>query len=1489
MTGLRIFIVAVSTFLYSFSIAQPATTYSGDPSAFQKEINDLLNQTKRDDAKQTSNDFAAVWSSFPQDKQSDIMAIASAMQSSRMAGYPYFVKYINTIATIEKNSVSDQLWQQWKTVLLFLITRQKSGSNKSYETFLDFSLNLFSQNILYAKQERFWKISSKDYSLQIRDDTPVLTISNINLSALSAGDSIRIMQTNGTYYPLDNKWIGENGRVDWTRAGLPAEEVYVNFTNYQIDLSKTEYVVDSALLNFSSFSKKNVVGKFSDKLFTDYNKETASYPRFDSYQKDLSFQRIASNVQLTAGISLQGATMSASGTNDQKAIIKIQRYDNKVGLIARSTAFEIKNNKISSMDAEVNITLNTDSLYHGGATMRYDILTRQLLLLRGASGIAKTPFRDFYHKTDIFADVIFWDMSKPNFYIRNLTTAGQTSVSYESFNYFDKSRLEKYQNLADYNILEKIKTIAEKSGQREFDASDLAKRIEGNYSEETLKGIYYKLVEDGFIKYEQRGLVTVLDKAFFYVNANKKLVNYDNIQLSSQTDTVNGQMDLRNLNLRVGGVSSIPLSDSNFVIIFPRKDSLLMKQNRNIDFSGRMFAGWLDMNGSGFKYNYDSNQMNLSKVDSLIINIPTGKFDEKHQPVLGPIKSTIENVTGSLQVDSKSSTRVHKKNPQFPIITTTKPSYIYYDNPGLFNGSYKRTKFYLQLDPFILDSLNNLQVSKVAFDGKLVSAGIFPEIKDHVSIQPDLSLGFKITKMDLPLYGGKGSYSKEIILNNSGLKGKGTIKFLSSTTQSREIIFLPDSLLAKADSFSIAASLIGKTEFPNVKGSKGTILWRPSHDSMIVKTDSIPFKIFDEKSSLKGTVVLRSTGMRGSGTVDWSDAILSSRDILFAKNRMSADTADFYIKSKDPKQPSLRTNNVKAKIDFDKRTGEFKSNTNDIATVFPYNQYRTSISEFRWDMDNNKMTFNAPQGSSALFTSTNPEQDSLSFTGSGAIYDMKQYVLKINKVPYITVADAKIFPDSGKITIEGNAAMRTLTKAKITMDTASGFHKFDSVTATIYGRRELKVTAAIYNYINRSGKPQKIRIDDMGIFKDTADHQLHIYAKGGVDTAMQFQLLPKISYKGRVNVVSNIRDIALKGYAKLDINNPNIRAEWFSVNGYVSKDSNYVYFNDPVNESHKPVTAGIVFDADSSDLYTSFFNAKKSYRDKNLFTANGMVYYDEKLKQYIAGNPDKILRNAVKGNVLKYSDATGKVAAEGKMDMSLNFGLVKINAAGSVSTDVIKNDFLFNLMLGIQFDIDKDLVVKFSKDVIEGNYDAAEASYQSDAFQKNIAELIVAKNEKSFNEQFASTNSFSKSKALPYTILISDVEMKWDKTSRSFYSTKPFSIAFINDKSVAKVVKGYLELGYKRSGDYMNLYIPAGADDWYFFNYASGNMQIASGDEAFNTALEKIKPDKRTAKSDESGGYQYNPGSENKKNTFINRIKFLQSGSSAPAPKQTHK
>ena len=204
------------------------------------------------------------------------------------------------------------------------------------------------------------------------------------------------------------------------------------------------------------------------------------------------------------------------------------------------------------------------------------------------------------------------------------------------------------------------------------------------------------------------------------------------------------------------------------------------------------------------------------------------------------------------------------------------------------------------------------------------------------------------------------------------------------------------------------------------------------------------------------------------------------------------------------------------------------------------------------------------------------------------------------------------------------------TKAKINADTINEFHKFYNVTVDISSRHSYKASGD-YDFYSKNGTKQKIAFTEIGTYKDPDNKKnWRTYAKTRIDTSQKFFIIPKIYYQGDVSIKSQNEAINFKGYAKLQLSNPNIKAEWFGIENNLTKDFiNYLLQRPGRHMSKRPVTTGIVFENDSSDLYTSFFNAKKSSKDRNIFIANGIVYYDEDDKAFEASAMRPKLRHPV--------------------------------------------------------------------------------------------------------------------------------------------------------------------------------------------------------------------------------------------------------------------
>jgi hypothetical protein len=152
--------------------------------------------------------------------------------------------------------------------------------------------------------------------------------------------------------------------------------------------------------------------------------------------------------------------------------------------------------------------------------------------------------------------------------------------------------------------------------------------------------------------------------------------------------------------------------------------------------------------------------------------------------------------------------------------------------------------------------------------------------------------------------------------------------------------------------------------------------------------------------------------------------------------------------------------------------------------------------------------------------------------------------------------------------------------------------------------------------------------------------------------------------------------------------------------------------------------------------------------------------------------------------------------------------------------------------------------------------------------------------DKAATELLYELNTTGQVKRLPLqivkSILLTDLTMSWNPDLRSFISTGPFGVAGIQKDLINRQVTGYVEIGKRRTGDILNIYIETSPVDWYFFTYGSGIMQAISSNNDFNTILAGIKEDKRTlkGKGDEEG-YQYIISTPEHRIAFLRKMQSI--------------
>ena len=202
-----------------------------------------------------------------------------------------------------------------------------------------------------------------------------------------------------------------------------------------------------------------------------------------------------------------------------------------------------------------------------------------------------------------------------------------------------------------------------------MNAIEVARAINPSLKEGEVKSLFYQLLESGFILYnEDLGVVTVKDKTMNYVLANVKKIDYDVIRIKSNPKKGNDFIDLQNHNIDLKGVFEIPISDTAYVFFRPKDNAVSLQKNRDMEFDGLIYAGRTDLTGQKYKFNYKPFTVDLTKVDTMVLYIPdsANTIDRNGNPVLVQMKSRIENITGSLEIDAPINKAGRTRLLQFP-------------------------------------------------------------------------------------------------------------------------------------------------------------------------------------------------------------------------------------------------------------------------------------------------------------------------------------------------------------------------------------------------------------------------------------------------------------------------------------------------------------------------------------------------------------------------------------------------------------------------------------------------------------------------------------------------------------------------------------------------------------------------------------------------------------------------------------------------------
>jgi hypothetical protein len=1420
-----------------------------------------------------------------------------------------------SVAAFVESGQPDASYKAWHSSVDKLLG---SRNVKKFTDFIDMSAGFFSEGRIATSSNFEWYYSGGNYYFEfekkafIRFEKGDLICRVRSKKVSDKGkvlDSLVVINADGVYDPSLKKWVGAGGKITWEKVGLDPNGTYADLTGFELSLKKSTLRVDTVTLTTKHFSEP-IKGMLTDRAFKINREVDRVYPQFLSFDTKLLIENVVPDVDYTGGYALQGATFVGAGTSVDPASISM-RSNGTEFIRASGTQVLISEKKVSLPKAKTVMFFKTgDSLFHPGVDFNYDLEKKNVQFTRPRTGIGQAPFQDSYHKLDIYVPKIIWVVGSDKLdYTYEFGTSQEQKVArFESQQYFDVKLYDQLQGMASTHPLVGLYNYSYKYDEPTMTEGKAASSL--GLTVEQAKTTLLNLSNYGFITYDPEAkYVRINEKLITFVKAKtgdrdfdnitfttdfrpKKLQGYSDEQIeeSAYLQRVQekykadnekrrlmknfGTMDLSTMDMNLSAVDNVVISANKNVIVFPDESEVLVRENRDFNFAGWINAGKLEMKSTAANFKYDDYKIKILETEQSVFRVRPLRREDGMKSI--PMVSSISGIAGELLIDDPSNKAGTKPGfENYPELDCTRKTKIFYNSKDIFRGVYDSTRFYYTLEPFKLDSMNGFKERSLRFDGELTSAGIFPVIKEQVRIMPDYSFGFSTNAPEggYPFYGTEAKYDNKIILSHNGLQGSGTINFIHSTSESKALSFLPDSTVGVAKFVNRPHDV--SVEFPPVEAEEAYITYVPRGNRL--KAASMPRKtlnFFDGEATLKGIATITPKGMNGNGIMNFERATLISDNFRYKRWDIDGDTASFELKndnqdlSEDPM--AFETDNVTCHVSFKDRKGEFHSNQGESEVFFPVNQYKCKMDKFTWFMDDYSIEMERQKDRDVAintgvdlkgpnFFSTHPKQDSLQFRAPKAKFSIKDKTIYCNKVEYLDIADARIYPDSMKLNIRKKAKIDPLLNSKIVANYITKYHTFTDAEVQILARRKYEANGQ-YAYYDADSTVQYITMNDIGL--DTA---YQTRASGKIKEDADFKLSPRFDYYGEASVRAANPAILFTGATRINHGCDKFDRNWMSFSSEIDPKNIQI----PVSENMKDlkgnaISAGIVWRdspvRDSISLYPTFLSAMVDKKDPIVITASGYLQYNETAKEFQIGSKEKLVNRGEPGNYIALHTESCSMNGDGVISLGMDYDDVDVQTVGIVNYNQETGETSMNVTAKFTMALDKGIFEGVAKRVneVEG---LQPMDFTSNTLEQAIVEWDGLKTADDFKSKYTIDGVVKKVPgSLKNSITISGIRLSSyadDEQNRGLISTLESAVLVnVYDQPVMKYVpfRAYFDQSYSSAQNdkftmFMN--IPGGRD--YFMHYRfvkkEGILGIRTGDMELSSALNELKEDKRKTKN----------------------------------------
>ena len=1424
--------------------AQKLTFTKFDASNLTAQMQEYLDQGNIDKDQKKKNDalmreFAPVYQQLSSDLQDSVVEMANVMMKLKMRPLPDVANFLTVFDAFYNSSSDRSNFHAWIDALRYLQRRNKKI--KDFTDFVDFTQGLLADRTLTKTRSAMWQVQA-GVPFELRYQGSDITIEfprPCELYYSSDKDNGTIFGTTGIYYYFDNKWKGRGGRLNWDRTGIPASACWAVLGPYEANTKFPKFTADSVQFTNTNYFQKPIYGRVEEALANPMEPEKYAFPKFRSYQTDFQLKDILPGVDYSGSFMMNGSKFITSDTKHPATLIFYRGQ--KQFITVQSTKFTITSNKVVSENAAVKIFIESDSICNNGITVRYVATDKQVSLVNPSNRNYYSPYSNSYHNLDMYCENIVWKMDDDILDFSMLGQSGdQTFSTFESANYYSEQKFREIQGIDEINpVVRVFRYMKSRDMVYDFYIDEFAQAIHLDIIQ--AKSMVHNLAKSGLVSFnESESRVYVKDKLVDYYRAYSKdtINDYDALSFESSSKNTNARLDLSTNNLSMSGVEKFIVSDSQQVAIYPRNGDILIKKNRDIQFSGRIDAGKFIAYVTGATFYYEDFKMDLPKVDSMMFYVTMFNNPNKEHIVYTPLY----NLVGDLQIDKSTNHNGLKKTKDYPIFTSKEDSYVYYDRHDIHNGTYIRDKFYYTIHPFVVKNMDDFKTDSLSFNGVLTSAGIFPDITEPLRVQKDYSLGFTVQtpKGGYPAYGGKGRFTSTIDLSYHGLRGAGQLDYLTSVTKSNNMYFMPDSMVSVTDTFYV----VEKGIYPDIRNGRTVQRWYPQADSMRIAQElkGTLFKMYHNDAQLAGQVILKPEGTYAQGTAIIKEGTLESDRFTLQPKDLASNVSTFTLESETYHNIAFYATNLKSKVDFEHRRGDFLSNAELGRTTLPLLQYAAYVDKFSWEMDKKQLDlmnskrmesqglegltlrerFAHPNQPGAFFVSTDPIKDSLSFYAIRSTYYYNDAQLDCRQTFLLKVADVAIAPSGDTLHIRKNGTMDLLKKSQILASTANRYHLIYDADVLVETSRSYSAKGYI-DYVDRDQHKSKIFLAE--IAPNSAGTTI---GTGAVSADSKFALSSAFGFVGGVTVQADQEHFYFDGGISLTHScTSDDQKGLLAFKGFVNPEMIAVFVPElPTDLNGNRITASILFNPTSLQPRAAFLTNERA-ADNELLGANGMLIYDDENHRYLITTPRKIENPEYADNYLTLDAQTCLVEGEGNLNFGVKQDHVKLFAYGkaSLSAKATSAEPELRTVFGFQFPIDEKVLGAMAQ-FIADDLRLSPANPDNEVLRDALVHSMGMEDGEATYSAYKSVGFYDHiPKAMHTTLLFEDLPWSYSPALGYYYSGTA-SLACVGEKQLHLPMRVKAQFAHRGSSTNLILYLQVAADHWYYFNYDFNAQQL---------------------------------------------------------------